>query len=396
MSSVWDRLKPLTQGQEDMAKALTDRSLEVVGFFGPTGTGKSLFSLVYGISSVASGDYSRFVIVRPIVDVVTGEEITVARSPAAFVDTMRSYLQDVVQPFIEWSSIESMIAGNKIVFADPHYLRGRTFDNSIVFLDDIQVMKPESIIEAIVRVGRNSRFIVAGDPVFQALKEVSHDPAALIREVLMSEEKSKVVDLGIRDIVREGAKRGLRFLVEYRLRSRQLSDEERRVYDAVKLKAPDADIVTVVDIAPTKRSFELSSEHVPDALIVVKQGHMGRLVGKGGERINAAEKELNVKLRGVELNLDFRDIVRALHPTSWIWKHVKEVDFAGPNLQIKVYEDAVGAAVGQRGSYVKFLDSVVRKLFGVGVRMVAIERPRQERRKGGRRSSDASAAGASP
>lgn len=381
MSSAWEKLKPLTPGQEDMVKALMDRNLEVIGFFGPTGTGKSLFSLVYGINSITSGEYSRFVIARPIVDVVTGEEITIARSPTAFTDTMKSYLQDIVAPFIEWSRVESLISENRIVFADPHYLRGRTFDGSIVFLDDIQVMKPESIIEAIVRVGRNSRFIVAGDPVFQALREVSRDPAALIREVLLSEEKSRVVDLGIRDIVREGAKRGLRFLVEYRLRSRQLSDEERKVYDAVKLKAPDADIVTVVDIAPIKQSFELSSEHVPDALIVVKQGHMGRLVGRGGERINSAEKELNLKLRGVELNLDFKEIVRALHPTSWIWKHVTEVDFAGPNLQIKVYEDAIGAAVGQKGSYVKFLDSVIRRLFGVGVRIVAVERPKQERRR---------------
>ncbi len=381
MSSVWEKLKPLTPGQEDMVKALMDKSLEVVGFFGPTGTGKSLFSLAYGISSVVSGEYHRFIIVRSIVDVVTGEEVTIARSPTAFIDVMRSYLQDIVASFIEWSSVESLINENKIVFADPHYLRGRTFDNSIVFLDDIQVMKPESIIEAIIRVGRNSRFIVAGDPIFQALREVGQDPAALIREVLLSEEKSKVVDLGIKDIVREGAKRGLRFLVEYKLRSRQLSDEEKRVYDAIKLKAPDADIITVVDIAPIKKSFELSSEHIPDALIVVKQGHMGRLVGRGGERINAAEKEIGVKLRGVELNLDFKDIVRALHPTSWIWKHVTEVDFAGPNLQINVYEDAIGAAVGQRGSYVKFLDSVIRKLFGVGVRIIAVERPRQERKR---------------
>jgi phosphate starvation-inducible PhoH-like protein len=381
VSSVWERLKPLTPGQEDMVKALMDKNIEVVGFFGPTGTGKSLFSLVYGISSVASGEYSRFIVVRPVVDVVTGEEITIARSLEAFINTMKSYLQDIVAPFIEWNRVEALMNENRVVFADPHYLRGRTFDNSIIFLDDIQIMKPESIIEAIVRVGRNSRFIVAGDPVFQALKEVGHDPAALIREVLLSEEKSRVVDLGIRDIVREGAKRGLRFLVEYKLRSRKISDEEKKIYDAVKLKALDADVVTVLDISSIKKSFEISSEHVPDALIVVKQGHMGRLVGRGGERINSVEKELNVKLRGVELNLDFKEIVRALHPTSWIWKHIVEVDFAGPNLQIKVYEDAIGAAVGQKGSYVKFLDAVLRKLFGVGVRVIAVEKPRERRKE---------------
>ncbi len=379
--NIWDKLKPLTPGQEEMMNALRDSALEILGFFGPTGTGKSLFSLSYGIQSVINGNYSRFIIVRPVIDIVSGEEITITKSREGFIEVVKSYIQDLIGGLVEWSTIENLINSGKIVFADPRYLRGRTFDSSIVFLDDIQLMKPESIIEAIVRVGRNSRLIVAGDPVFQALKEVKSDPAALIREVLLSEEKSRVVDLGIKDIVREGAKRGLRFLLEYKLRSRTLSEEEKKIFDVIKSKAPDADIVTILDMTQIKQKYEVSSEHVPDALIIVKQGHLGRLVGKGGERINAAEKELNRKLRGSELNLDFKDMVRAIHPTSWVWKHVEEVDFAGPNLQIKVYEDVIGAVVGQRGSYVRFLDAVFRNLLGVGVRVVAIERPKPEKKK---------------
>jgi len=376
MSSVWESLKPLTPGQEEMLNALKDRSYEIVGFFGPTGTGKSLFSLAYGIQSVIDGTFKRFVIIKPVVDVVTGEEITITKSPEAFMEAVKSYVQDVIGSFIEWSKIEELMKSSKIVFADARFLRGRTFDDSVVFLDDIQLMKAESIIEAVVRIGRNSRLIVAGDPVFQALREVAQDPAALIREVLLSEEKSRVVDLGIKDIVREGAKRGIRLLLEYKMRSRPLTEEEKKIYDVMKSKAPDADIVTVVDIVELKKKFEIESEHVPDALIIVKQGHLGRLVGRGGERINAAEQELNKRLRGVELNLDFRDMVRAVHPTSWIWKHIEEVDFAGPNLQIQVYDDVIGAMVGQRGIYVRFLDAVFRKMLGIGVRVVAIERPK--------------------
>jgi len=381
MPSVWESLKPLTPGQEEMLSALKDRNYEIVGFFGPTGTGKSLFSLAYGIQSVIDGDFKRFVIIKPVVDVVTGEEITITKSPEAFMEAVKSYVQDVIGSFIEWNKIEELMKSGKIVFADARFLRGRTFDDSVVFLDDIQLMKAESIIEAVVRIGRNSRLIVAGDPVFQALKEVAQDPAALIREVLLSEEKSRVVDLGIKDIVREGAKRGIRLLLEYKMRARPLTEEEKKIYDVMKSKAPDADIVTVVDIVELKKQFEIESEHVPDALIIVKQGHLGRLVGRGGERINAAEQELGKRLRGVELNLDFRDMVRAVHPTSWIWKHIEEVDFAGPNLQIKVYDDVIGAMVGQRGVYVRFLDAVFRKMLGIGVRVVAIERPRASSRR---------------
>uniref|UniRef100_A0A7C2VNW6 PhoH family protein n=1 Tax=Ignisphaera aggregans TaxID=334771 RepID=A0A7C2VNW6_9CREN len=378
--AVLENLRPLTPGQEEMYNALKDRTYEILGFFGPTGTGKSLFSLAYGIDGLLNNEYSRFIIIRPLVDVVTGQEIDAAKSPEAFAETMKNYIRDIIGNYIEWHKIESLIADGKIVLSDPRYLRGRSFDNAIVFLDDIQLMKPESIIEAVIRVGKNSRLIVAGDPVFQAIREVEQDPAAVIREVLLSEEKSYVVDLGIKDIVREGAKRGLRFLLEYKLRSRSLSEEEKRIYDIVKAKSPDADIITVIDLTEAKKAYEISQDYVPDSLIIVKQGHMGRLVGRGGERINNAEKELGKRLRGVELNLDFKDMVRALHPTSWIWKHITEVDFAGPNLQIKVYEDVIGPAVGQRGSYVRFLDTVFRRLIGVGVRIVAVEREKKKRK----------------
>jgi phosphate starvation-inducible protein PhoH len=378
---VLENLKPLTPGQEEMYKALKDKTYEILGFFGPTGTGKSLFSLAYGIDSIMKNEFSRFIIIRPVVDIVSGQELDISKGPEAFINTMKSYIRDIIGDYIEWIKVESLINEGRIVLADPKYLRGRSFDNSVIFLDDIQLMKPESIIEAVVRVGRNSRLIVAGDPVFQALREVGHDPAAVIREVLLSEEKSYVVDLGIKDIVREGAKRGLRFLLEYKLRSRALTEEEKHVYDVTKAKAPDADIITVIDLAEPKKIYEITQEYVPDALIIVKQGHMGRLIGRGGERINSAEKELGKKLRGAELNLDFKEMVRAVHPTSWIWKHIPEVDFAGPSLQIKVYEDTVGATVGQRGTYVKFLDTIFKRLFGVGVRVVAVERERQERKK---------------
>jgi phosphate starvation-inducible protein PhoH len=378
--NLLEKLKPLTAGQEEMYKALTDKGFEVLGFFGPTGTGKSLFSLTYGLQAVLSGEYKRFIVIKPVVDITSGEEVTIAKAPSAFFEAVKSYMQDVLGVLIDWSQVEPLI-GSKIIIADSHYLRGRTFDNAIVFIDDIQLMKPETIIEAIVRVGQNSRLIVAGDPVFQALREVKGDPAALVREILLSEEKSRVVDLGIKDIVREGAKRGLRFLLEYKLRARVMNEEEKKVYDVIKSKAPDADIVTVADLTSFKQQYEITSEHVPDALIIAKQGHLGRVVGKGGERINSAEKELNKRLRAVELNLDFKEMIRAIHPTAWIWKHIEEVDFAGPNLQIKIYEDVIGAAVGQRGVYVRFLDAVTRHLLGIGVRIVAIERPRTSKEK---------------
>ncbi|MEM4519954.1 MAG: PhoH family protein [Sulfolobales archaeon] len=379
-------IKPLTPGQEELVSVLSNGEYEIVGVFGPTGSGKSLFSLAFGIDSLDEGKYKRLVVAKPIIDVTTGEELTLARAGPQYIELIKSYVIDVLGAFISWDTIAKLMSDGKLVFVDTHYLKGRTFDDSLVFIDDAQSIKIESLIEVLLRVGRNSRLIVAADPIFQSLRGKSiQDATSLLRDVLASESRAKVVDLGIKDIVRAGAKRGIKIAIEYLMRSRALNENEAKSLEFVRAHAPDADIVTIAELDELIKKYELSSEHVPSLLIIVKQGHLGRLVGKGGERINAVEKDLNKKVRAVELTLDFTQFIRALHPISWVWKKVKDVDFVGTYLIVKISSDVIGPFMGQKGSYIRFLDSVVRKLLGVGVKVVPIEPAEEAKEKGKKR-----------
>ncbi len=380
-----DKLKPMSRGQEEMLKALTSDEYEIVGLFGPTGSGKSLFSVLYGIDAVSEGKYRRLIISRPVVDVVTGKELTAQELGEQFYEIAFAYLRDILSEFVEWSKVEELMKKGKIVFADTHYLRGRTFDDSIIFLDDAQNIPPESSIEILMRIGRNSKFIIAGDPVFQKPHGVERDGATVMREVLIGEENAKVIDLGLKDIVRPGARRGIRLLMEMRMRNRPLNEVEKRIIDAARIYAPDADVITVVEFVDAKKQFEITAEHVPDALIVVKEGYLGRLVGKGGERIQKIEQDTEMRLRAVELTLDFTNIIRAIHPVSWIYKHIIDADFEGPYLAVRVRSSEFGAFVGQRGFHVKFLDAVFRKLLGVGVRAYEVAEEEETRRRRRRR-----------
>jgi phosphate starvation-inducible PhoH-like protein len=364
---LFEKLKPLTPGQEEMKKAFMDKRYEIIGLFGPTGSGKSLFSVVYSIDAVLNNEYSRFILSRPIVDVVTGKELTTADIGPQYYELAISYLKDILSGFVEWGIVKNLLDSGRIVVADTHYLRGRTFDDSIIFLDDAQSISPESAVEIMMRIGRNSRFIVAGDPVFQKPFK-SADGASMLREILLGEETAKVIDLGLKDIVRPGARRGIRLLLEIRMRSRALNDIEKQIIDSARIHAPDADIITAVEFIDEKKTFNITAENVPDALIVVKEGHLGRIIGRGGERIEAIEADTGLKIRAVELTLDFKPFVRAIHPVSWVYKFITDIDFAGPDLAVRVETDGFGAFVGQKGFHVKFLDAVMRKLLGVGVR----------------------------
>ncbi len=384
VAKLFESIEPKSEGQRRLIEALTSEDKDLVGVFGPTGSGKSLISIVYGLSAVAKGKYKRMILSRPIIDVVSGKEVTIIGDREAYERLALEYMYDILTGVAEPELIKSYVASGRIVLADPHFLRGRTFDNSIIVLDDAQSVPPEAIVEIITRLGTGSRLIVAGDPVFQKTAEAGKDGASLAREILLNEESAEVVDLGLKDIVRPGAKRGIQLLLELVMRKRPLNDTEKAILDSIRVHAPDADVITVVDLQDAKKRWNIQSEHTPDALIVVKKGHMGRLIGSGGERIAAVEEETGLRLRAIEHTLDLKEVIRAVHPVSWIHKHVKDVDFAGPRLKIVVPERYLGPMIGQRGSHIKFLSEVFQMLIGVeayAVRAPEEERGRREQRR---------------
>ncbi|MBP1449312.1 MAG: PhoH family protein [Thermoproteus sp.] len=366
-----DKVKPQTVGQERALNALLDVENEIVGIFGPTGTGKSLLSIAYGISAVQQGKYKRFIIARPIVDVSTGQSLTPENLGEMYYKLASLYLGDIMAGYMGQGDIEKLLRDGLVIVTDVNYLRGRTFDDSVIFLDDAQNVQPDSAAEILIRIGRNSRLVVAGDPIFQR-GDSGVDGATLLREALMGEEKAAVVDLGIKDIVRPGARRGIRLALELRMRKRPLSDAERYIRDAFRVYAPDADVITAIEFKSDKESLGLKGD-MPDALVFVKEGHLGRAVGRGGERIKNVENESGVRIRLIEMTLDFKSWIRALHPVGWISKHIIDVDFAGPELLIAVKRSEFGAFVGHRGVYVRLFDRIFRRLLSIGVRAFEAE-----------------------
>ena len=373
-------IEPKTKGQEALLRALKDDNVDVVGAFGPSGTGKSLMTIAYAMDSLLKGKYKKFIIARPVVDVVTGKEITAADVGVENYYKMASaYLEDILSGYVPKEEIRRLYEEGKLMLVDTHYLRGRTFDEAVILLDDAQNAEPEAAVEALMRIGDKSKFIVVGDPVFQSHTEVGKDGASLLREILLNEENARVIDLGIKDIVRPGAKRGIRFMIELRMRKRKLNEAERRVIEAAKIYAPDADVITVVEFVDEKRRFGLEDNpHLPDALVILKEGHAPRFIGRGGERIAKIEDDTGLKLRTVELTLDLKNLIAAIHPVPWMHKHIVDVDFAGPSLMVSV-KDEFGAFVGQRGSYVRFLSEVMKKLIGVEVWAREVEGRRRKR-----------------
>ncbi|RLE99021.1 MAG: PhoH family protein, partial [Thermoprotei archaeon] len=161
-------VKPANDKQKQLVAALESGEVDLVGAFGPSGTGKSFLTCLYGIKAVNEGKYSRFIVVRPLVDVNTGKRYSAVELGDLFFEIASSYLYDLTSGVFEEGEVKKLLDEGRVILADPSFLYGRTFENSLVFLDDAQHVPPEVIYESLLRVGRGSKLVIAGDPVFQA------------------------------------------------------------------------------------------------------------------------------------------------------------------------------------------------------------------------------------
>ncbi len=367
MSFKYVKVKPKTKGQRQLLRELRKEANMITLVYGPTGTGKSLLVLAYAVDSIMEGKYSRLVIVKPIVDVKTGRELTVMELGEAHSRLIKSYLTDLLSPYMDKGEMEKLIDSGKIEFADTHYVRGRTFDNTLIFIDDAQNVPIESILEILSRIGLNSRLFIAADPIFQPAGG-GEERLTELRDLMVAEEKVSIIELGLGDIVRPGARKAIKLLLEERMRKRKPTRDEEKVKNVVKKHAPDADVVTVVDLRSEKtRMLPATTPPLPDMLVIVKEGHHGRAIGKEGERIRKAEEELGLSLRVAEASLDLSQLIRPIHPAPWSLKHVEKIDIMGPNIVVKIKSGHAGPLLGQKGLYIKFVESIMRKLLGIGV-----------------------------
>ena len=78
---------------------------------------------------------------------------------------------DVFEETFGRQQMDSLINLNKIEFAPLAFMRGRTFKNSVVLLDESQNISPTQLRLFLTRIGENSKMIVTGDTNQSDLKE---------------------------------------------------------------------------------------------------------------------------------------------------------------------------------------------------------------------------------
>ena len=104
---------------------------------GPAGTGKTMFACKYAIESLVGRKYDKLIITRPTVPV--GEEMGFL--PGDIDDKMKPWMipiYDQLEHFSNRSLLGKYFKENTIEIVPFAYIRGRTFDNTLIIADEMQ------------------------------------------------------------------------------------------------------------------------------------------------------------------------------------------------------------------------------------------------------------------
>lgn len=172
-------IQSLTQSQAIHINALYHN--EVVVAIGPAGTGKTYLSAAVAAELMKNGLVKRIILTRPNVEV--GEKM--GYLPGEIDDKYEPYLKPFKKGIIERIGTTSFTSGikNNIIPSPLAYMRGETFDDAVMLLDEAQNVTEEQMKMFLTRAGTNCRIFISGDVEQCDIPKNKSGLAWLIREV---------------------------------------------------------------------------------------------------------------------------------------------------------------------------------------------------------------------
>lgn len=169
---------------------LLDNSIGIVSMSGSGGTGKSMLALAAGLEAVLERrTHKKIVVFRPLF-AVGGQEL--GYLPGTEAEKMNPWgaaVFDALSAFASKNVIEDVIDRGIIEVLPLTHIRGRTFTDTIIIVDEAQNLERNVLLTALSRTGENTRVFISSDVAQRDnLRVGRHDGIASVVEKLKGEE----------------------------------------------------------------------------------------------------------------------------------------------------------------------------------------------------------------
>lgn len=199
-------VRPLTDNQDSAFHS--NGSGKHLLMYGVAGTGKTFLASYFALSDLLAGHCKRIIIVRSAVT---------TRDQGFLPGTLQEKMALYEAPYRE---IFSELCGGRrdvydllkkrdyLEFMSTSFIRGITFDDAIIIVDEVQNLTDHEINSVLTRVGKNTRVILCGDYRQNDLqmtgKKNQISGMDNLLKVARSMRSFSLIEFSVQDIVRSG------------------------------------------------------------------------------------------------------------------------------------------------------------------------------------------------
>jgi len=187
-----------TSKQKDLLDAL--KSTSQVFVLGPAGTGKTYVTATYAADLYTLKEIDKIVITRP--HVAVGKEIGFL--PGTLEEKTYPWalpVLDVLERHWGKGMLETAIKNGNVEMAPLALMRGRSFENAFIIVDETQNITTHELKMLLTRVGEGSTIVLNGDVQQSDLKEAD----GLSKVIHLAKKHMlpvPVIEFGVDDIIR--------------------------------------------------------------------------------------------------------------------------------------------------------------------------------------------------
>ena len=150
----------LTPNQKILHEKIINNTITFV--YGPAGTSKTFTVCYAALKMITEKSIDKIIITKPVEE--SGERLgflpgTVEEKIGPYFESFFCNMSEMADPLF----VESLVQDKTIQCRPLAHMRGATYNDSIMILDEAQNCTYEQLILFITRLGENSKMIIAGD-----------------------------------------------------------------------------------------------------------------------------------------------------------------------------------------------------------------------------------------
>lgn len=196
------KVEPITPNQELVFKSFERGNHTILS--GSAGTGKTFLALYLSLQEVLDREteFDKLIIIRSIVPTrdigfLPGTE---DEKKEAYTAPYRIITNELFSHPESW---DRLVQSKMVEFESTSFIRGTTFNNAVIVVDEMQNLSGHELDSVITRVGRNCRFIMCGD-YYQTDFEKEKDKNGILKFMNIIDELTKfdIIEFDWKDIVR--------------------------------------------------------------------------------------------------------------------------------------------------------------------------------------------------